>query len=224
MGIFFDEVSRIVWHRARQHHGFCLAYRLAALMAAAPALAMAGDLPVADAHAHAAQRASVEQVSRSLANYTVPSIDLVREDGRTVRLEDDLGGADPVVLNFVYTTCTTVCPMLSATFEELQRRLGASGKHVRFASVSIDPEEDTPDRLREYARHFNAGSQWHFYTGTTTASLVVQRAFNVFRGDKMSHVPVTLLRTGPGKPWVRFDGFASTDDLLSALRDPMAVR
>jgi len=191
--------------------------RLAVLVTAVPGLTSASDLVVAT-RARAGEQASVERVSRSLANYTVPSIDLVREDGRTVRLVEDLAGADPVVLDFVYTTCSTACPMLSATFEELQRRLGTHGPHVRFASVSIDPEEDTPDRLREYARHFNAGSQWHFYTGTTAASLAVQRAFNVYRGDKMSHVPVTLLRTGPGKPWVRFDGFASAEDLLGALR------
>jgi len=48
-----------------------------------------------------------------------------------------------------------------------------------------------------------------------TDILAVQRAFGAYRGDKMSHTPLTLMRSAPGKPWVRFDGFARADDLLA---------
>jgi protein SCO1/2 len=80
-------------------------------------------------------------------------------------------------------------------------------------SVSIDPEEDTPPRLREYAKKFSAGPQWQHYTGTVAASVAMQKAFNAYRGDKMNHDPLTLMRAAPGKPWVRVDGFASAADL-----------
>ena len=81
-------------------------------------------------------------------------------------------------------------------------------------SISIDPEQDTPARLSEYARKFHAGPEWQYYTGSLAASVATQRAFDVYRGNKMSHSPVTLLRSAPGKPWLRIEGFITPDELL----------
>jgi protein SCO1/2 len=91
-------------------------------------------------------------------------------------------------------------------------------------SISIDPEQDTPARLREYAGRFHAGPAWHHYTGTVEASIALQRAFDAYRGDKMSHVPVTFLRAAPGRPWVRIDGFASSAELEGEVRGLLAAR
>jgi protein SCO1/2 len=55
-------------------------------------------------------------------------------------------------------------------------------------------------------------------TGSSEASVAVQRAFDVYRGDKMSHDPVTLIRAAPGKPWVRLEGFAAANDLIREYR------
>jgi protein SCO1/2 len=82
----------------------------------------------------------------------------------------------------------------------------------------VDPEEDTPARLRAYARQYSAGPEWQHYTGTVAASLAAQRAFDVYRGDKMGHTPVTLVRTAPGAPWIRLDGFATAEVLLKEVR------
>jgi len=81
-------------------------------------------------------------------------------------------------------------------------------------SVSIDPDNDTPARLREYAKRFSAGPQWNHYTGTLAASVALQKAFNAYRGDKMNHQPTTYLRAAPGKPWVRLDGFYGPTALI----------
>ena len=69
----------------------------------------------------------------------------------------------------------------------------------------------------ELSKKFGAGPEWQHYTGTVAASATVQRAFAAYRGDKMNHTPVTLVRSGPGAKWVRFDGFASADQLLAEL-------
>jgi protein SCO1/2 len=171
-----------------------------------------------------ARAATAGRVSRSVADYAVPSVELVREDGKIVRFSDELADTRPVVLNFIYTTCNGICPMLSQTFSFLQNKLGAQRESVHLVSISIDPEQDTPQRLTEYAKQFHAGPEWHHYTGTTAASLLLQRAFGVYRGDKMSHSPVTLLRPAPGMPWVRFDGFATADELLREFQDRIAAR
>ena len=195
----------------------------AGLLASIPAQALADE--AADPHAHHHQMMmSMKRATRSAADYTVPAIDLVRDDGKTASLAAELDDGKPVVLNFVFTTCTTICPMMTQVFARLQDRLGAGRDQVHMVSISIDPEQDTPARLAAYARKFHAGPQWRFYTGTTEASVAVQRAFDVYRGDKMDHTPVTFLRAAPGRRWVRIDGFASADELAEALHDLVAAR
>jgi len=119
-----------------------------------------------------------------------------------------------VLLNFIFTTCSSICPLTSRTLEEFQQKLGREAAKVHMVSISIDPEQDTPARLTEYARKFHAGPEWQYYTGTVAASIAAQKAFDVYRGEKMSHTPVTLLRSTPGKPWLRIEGFITPDELV----------
>ena len=195
---------------------------LVALALAASALLGPG-VARAIAHDGADHRQTATETMRSTINYTVPQVKLVRDDGKTVALADELNDGRPVVMNFIYTTCSGICPVLSSTFSQLQGRLGSERDKVHLVSISIDPEQDTPARLREYARRYGAGPEWQHYTGTAAASLSVQRAFDVYRGDKMSHAAVTLLRLSPGQPWRRLDGFATSDDLLRELHNLVAL-
>jgi protein SCO1/2 len=199
-------------------------------IASALAAAMIASLaPCASAHSaddpHAQHHHEMMAgTTRSTVDYTVPPVKLVRDDGRTVSLTDELNDGRPVVMNFIYTTCTSICPLSSQTFSQLQGKLATLRENVHMVSISIDPEQDTPARLSEYARKFRAGPGWQHYTGTLAASTEAQRAFDVYRGDKMSHTPVTLLRSAPGKPWVRIDGFATADNLLNELRNAVSIQ
>jgi protein SCO1/2 len=150
----------------------------------------------------------------SASQYPVPGVRLVRDDGKVVSFPDELNDGRPVVLNFIFTTCSSICPLMSQTFAQFDKELGADRERVHLMSISIDPEEDTPARLREYAHKFHAGPEWQHYTGTAEASLAAQRAFNVWRGDKMSHRPITLVRAAPGTPWLRIEGFVTPAELL----------
>ena len=157
---------------------------------------------------------AVPRVSSSSAHYTVPTVELVRDDGKRVSLPAEMNDGRPVVLNFIFTSCSSICPLMSAILAQFQERLGAERASVHLMSISVDPEQDTPARLREYARKFHAGPQWQHYTGTVEASLAAQRAFNAWRGDKISHTPVTYVRVAPDQPWLRIDGFVTPDELL----------
>jgi protein SCO1/2 len=157
----------------------------------------------------------------SVPKYPIPAVHLVRDDGKEVSLADEIDDGRPVVLNFIFTTCSSICPLMSQTFAQFDRQLGAERSRVHLMSISVDPEEDTPARLREYARKFHAGPEWQHYTGTVEASLAAQRAFNVWRGDKMSHTPITLLRAAPGRPWVRIDGFVTPSELVRLYRQQL---
>jgi protein SCO1 len=150
----------------------------------------------------------------STAEYAVPDVWLLRQDGKKVSLGSELDDGRPVVLNFIFTTCPGICPLMSHTFSQFQDQLGVDRNRVHMMSISIDPEQDTPSRLRAYAQQFSAGSQWDHYTGTVAASVAAQKAFDAYRGDKMAHAPLTLMRAAPGKPWLRLDGFASSKELF----------
>ncbi|HET6439576.1 MAG TPA: SCO family protein [Anaeromyxobacter sp.] len=160
--------------------------------------------------------------TRSIREYAIPHVRLVRADGKMVSLPEEMNDGRPIVLNFIFTTCTDICPLMSSVLEGFERRLGTDADKVHLMSISIDPEQDTPARLLAYAKKFHAGPGWQHYTGTREASITAQRAFDVYRGSKMSHTPVTLIRAAPGKPWLRIDGFVTPDDLVRDYRSLLA--
>lgn len=180
--------------------------------------AQAGDV---DPHAG---HVMTNHTMRSIVHYAPPNIRLMRNDGKPVLLNDELDDGRPVIVNFIFTSCTTVCPVSSRIFSALQHELRGEHSAVHMLSISIDPEQDTPSVLQKYARKYRAGPSWNFYTGTLEASVATQRAFEVYHGDKMDQTPVTMLRAAPGEPWLRIDGFASAQDLLEDIHDLVATR
>ncbi len=169
-------------------------------------------------HHHHGKVAAGTGYKRAFMSYQTPDVKLLDANGKRVSLRDRLDGDHPVMLNFIFTTCTTICPVTTATFSMVQDRLGAERARLHLVSISIDPEHDTPAKLSAYAKKFGAGGQWSMLTGSFEDSIAVQRAFDVYAGDKMNHRPVTFLRNRPGKPWLRIDGFASADELLREYR------
>lgn len=160
-----------------------------------------------------APAAAQPRSARATASYEPPDVTLVDANGAAVGLRALLAGAEPVLLQFIFTSCPTICPVMSSLFAAAQHRLRAEG--VRLLSISIDPEHDTPARLRAHARKFKAGRNWRLLTGKPDEILAVQKAFDAYRGNKMSHEPATYLRLKPGASWVRFDGLLSAGELVA---------
>ena len=168
-------------------------------------------------HLHEARQA----LSRATAAYAIPDVMLVDQSGQKVSLRALLDGGEPVLVNFIFTSCTAICPVMSGTFAQVQKDLGADAGKVRMVSISIDPEHDTPAELSRYAGRFAAGPQWTFLTGASDDVVAVQRAFDAYRGDKMNHTPLTLMRASPQGEWIRYDGLASATDLVREAREMM---
>jgi protein SCO1/2 len=175
--------------------------------------AAAVDMAMQDHAHHHAMPSEHDSYVRTTASYTIPDVKLLDADGAKVSLPIRLADR-PVILNFIFTSCGAVCPVMSRIFSQVQDALGPERDKVRMVSISIDPEQDTPAVLKAYADKYGAGSQWDMLTGSLSDSISVQRAFNVYRSDKMDHLPTTFLRARPGQPWVRLDGFASAADIL----------
>lgn len=182
------------------------------LVGAALSARAAGPAAPADDVCHTPPPA--DGLQRSSSAITLPPVRLRRHDGATVTLPAAVSDEQPVLLNFLFTSCTTICPPMAQIFAATQEQLGARRTQLQMLSISIDPLVDHPARLREYAARFGAGPQWRFHTGSPEAIDAVQRAFNVWRPDKMGHTPVTFVRARGAKLWVRLDGFATPTQLI----------
>lgn len=159
--------------------------------------------------------ASRDGYTKLRRDYIVPEVDLVTQKGERMRIADVVSGGKPVILNFIFVSCTTICPVLSASFASVQELLGDEKKDVVMLSITIDPEYDTPDRLLEYSKRFDASPQWLFLTGKRNDIIAVEKAFDIYRGSKVNHEPVTLIRTAADKTWLRLEGVVNANDIVA---------
>jgi protein SCO1/2 len=155
------------------------------------------------------------QYRRTLENYTLPDVTLINQDGKKVRFKTLTESQKTVVVDFIFGTCTTICPVLSAGYANLQNRLGADADKVQLISISIDPENDTPKVMREYLKRYRAKPGWDFLTGSREDIDKVMRAFNAYIPNKMYHYPLTLIHAPKDVSWVRIFGLTSTSEFLS---------
>lgn len=152
---------------------------------------------------------------RSVAKYEIPDVTLLSQDRVRVKLKDAITGSEKLVLlDFIFGTCTTVCPVLSAGFYNLQRKLDSEADSVTLISVSIDPEHDSPEVMKKYLEKYRAKPGWDFLTGSRADIDRVMRAFDAFVPDKMSHRPLTFLKSPGNDEWIRIDGLISTRALM----------
>jgi len=188
---------------------------VALVLLAVFAVANAYSAERSTADKHAAHRAAMQEsrYAATTENYTVPDVELIDQFGMSVPLRTLLESNQPVALNFIFTTCTTICPVMTATFAHMRRELGDAGEHLRLVSISIDPDYDRPEALKAYAEQFRAGEGWSFLTGDSEDIVQVLRSFGSYEGSKMNHQPVTLLKRPGVSSWTRINGLASGKDL-----------
>ena len=161
---------------------------------------------------HPAGAATADRYGRASRVYHVPDVSLIDQSGRSVALRSLVETSAPVFLNFIFTTCGTVCPVLSASFAGFQHSIGDGAPRPLLVSITIDPENDTPDVLHAYARRFAAGDGWLFLTGTRQDIDAVMEAFDAYVSNRMNHRPVTFVRSAESERWTRIEGFMSVAD------------
>ncbi len=171
---------------------------------------------VSDEHLkHRQMLAAKKGYRRTEHDYSMPMLSMTSMEGDRISMEDILNTSKPVMLNFIFTSCTTICPVLSATLSQVQDQLGDEVRDIKMVSISIDPEFDSPDKLQAYAKRYRAGDQWEFYTGSVMEIISAQKAFKTYRGTKMNHEPVTFIRGSKDSKWVRLEGIASAGDIVN---------
>jgi cytochrome oxidase Cu insertion factor (SCO1/SenC/PrrC family) len=156
------------------------------------------------------------------ARFEVPDVEVIDQDGRPRRFYTDLIQGKTVAVNFVFTTCTTVCPPMGANFAKLRKLLSEGGaEDVALISVSIDPGTDTPRRMKEWGGKFGAGPGWTLVTGDRLVVTQLLQALGVYNGDKIDHSPLVLLGDDRHHSWTRTYGLtppAKLAEMISGLR------
>lgn len=154
------------------------------------------------------------------AGAEAPDFALRDQDGRLVRLSAQRGHL--VVLTFLYTQCTDVCPLIAERTDAAARALGHRAADVRILAVSVDPVNDTPGAARAFVYAHRLLPQFHYLTGSRAQLAPVWQAYNVeveARGaDKVAHAAPVLLIDRRGRPRFFFGQDLRTAGLLRDLR------
>jgi protein SCO1/2 len=154
---------------------------------------------------------------RTLEYYKIPDVTLLNQDGEKITMQSLVDSDKPLIIDFIYTTCTTVCPVLSAGFAGVQHRLGKDSNKVQLVSLSIDPENDKPEAMKKYLAKYHAADGWDFLTGSPGDILNVLNVFSCDT-DKQNHQPLYLIHAPKSQTWVRIEGLVSASDLMEELR------
>jgi len=149
----------------------------------------------------------------------VPNVPVVTQDGKTLNFYDDLIKDKLVVLSFIYTSCKDICPLATARLGEAQDRLGDRlGRDIFFYSISIEPERDTPQRLKQYAEAFQARPGWLFLTGLPEDIQLIRHKFGDRRPDLGDHRNDVVLGNGATGEWQRENALGDLDHFVGAVK------
>ena len=155
----------------------------------------------------------------------IPDVELLDQDGRSVRFYTDLVKGKVVAVQFIFTTCTTICPPLGATFARVQKELGErAGRDVRFISISVDPATDTPERLKAWGAKFHAAEGWTFVTGAKPQVDELLRSLGALSASPSEHTSSVLVGNERLGQWTRIYGLATPSVLVRVIDDAAAGR
>jgi len=145
-------------------------------------------------------------------------VELVDQDGRRQRLYSDLLQGKIVVVGAFFSSCASSCPVLAERLAALQDRLGERlGRDVYLLSFSVDPQTDTPARLKQYADRLGARPGWFFLTGSKTNLDWALYKLGIYAEPKEAHSNLLILGNEPLGEWKKVFGLAPAEDLIHSL-------
>lgn len=155
----------------------------------------------------------------------LPDTVLTDHHGKSARLKSETVADRLVLVTFIYTTCTTVCPVQAALFADLQQRLGdRAGREVSLVTLTVDPLRDTPMRLKAYAAQYKPGPGWSFLTGRKQAVDEALTALGVYTPNFADHPAVVLVGDPRSGDWTRFFGFPGSEEIMAKVEQLQAAR
>lgn len=162
--------------------------------------------------------ASEAQMRRGPDFFT--NLPVVNQDGKALKFYDDLIKDKVVVIMFIYTSCTDICPLTTARMTQIEDKLGdAVGRDIFIISLTVDPEHDTPEKLKAYSKAFGTGPGWTFVTGKPEDI----RAINYRLGERSTilseHRNEIVLGNDATGEWQRDNVMGDMDRVVLTIRE-----
>jgi len=171
--------------------------------------------PAPHDHSHMT-KAAAEESSPAQKYFT--DVELLNQDGKKVRFYSDVLKGKTVVVNAFFTTCTSVCPPMNRNMEKIQEVLGDRvGRDVFLVSMTVDPETDTPARIKEYAQKFHAGPGWIFLTGKKENLDWALYKLGQYVEQKDDHKTIFIIGNEPTGLWKKAFGMANVAELVQVV-------
>ena len=166
------------------------------------------------------EKAGASTPDRSPAEKYFSDVELIDQDGAKLRFYSDVLKNKVVVINTFFTTCTSICPPMNRNFEKIQEALGDRlGKEVFLVSISVDPETDTPTRLKEYGRRFHARPGWIFLTGKKENVDWALYKLGQYVETRDDHTSIFIIGNEPKGLWKKAIGLAKAEELIRIVED-----
>ena len=166
-----------------------------------------------------AQPAVAKNVSSAAEKY-FSDVELINQDGQKMRFYSDVLKNKVVIINSFFTTCTSVCPPMNRNLEKVQEALGDRlGKEAFLVSITVDPETDTPPRLKEYSRRFHARDGWIFLTGKKENVDWALYKLGQYVETKGDHTTIVIIGNEPKGLWKKVFGLAKPVELVKIVDD-----
>ena len=163
--------------------------------------------------------------SSNVVDLDVPDVELVDQDNRRGRFVSDVIGDRLAAVTFTFTTCTTICPVLDGIFLGLQDKIAEDlGGDSILVSVTVDPANDIPQRLKARAEELDAKPGWTFLTGEKDTVNDLLKALEVYAPNIWDHPPTVFVVDGRRGVWTRLYGFPSPDKIAEVLDGYRAAR
>jgi protein SCO1 len=155
----------------------------------------------------------------AVSSLRIPDVIIQDQNGKSLNFYNDLVKGKVVAINFVFTTCTAICPSLTATFRRVQQQLAEQPFKAQLISISVDPTVDTPERLHDFAAKFKAEPGWTFVTGSAADIDSLLKEFGVAVANKNDHTPMILIGNDEAGYWTRAYGLSSPTSLVRLITE-----
>ena len=159
----------------------------------------------------------------AITSMRISDLTIQDQNGKSLKFYSDLVKGKIVAINFVFTTCTTTCPSLTATFRKVQEQLVEHKFDAQLISISVDPTIDTPERLHAFAEKYRAEPGWTFVTGSSSDIELLLKELGVYVANKNDHTPMVLIGNDKAGYWTRAYGLSSPDALVKSLMEASSI-
>jgi protein SCO1/2 len=168
---------------------------------------------------------AVSSLAASPAQNYFTDVVLTNQDGKQVRFYSDVLQGKTVVVESFFATCTGTCPLMNSTFAKIQTAAGDRlGKDVFLVSITVDAENDTPAKLKEYAGHVKARPGWMFLTGKKENVDRALYKLGLATESRETHKNLFIVGNEPKGLWKKVFGLAKPEEIVSIVQGVMDER